>query len=40
MEKLYTNMLLAGSKSMVEEVNEKRNALSSYKEYIEEWITR
>ena len=38
MEKLYTNMLLAGSKSMVEEVNEKRNALSSYKEYIEEWI--
>lgn len=38
MEKLYTNMLRAGSKSMVEEVNEKRNALSSYKEYIEEWI--
>lgn len=38
LERLYMDMLRAGSKSMIEEVNKARNALSSYKEYIEEWI--
>lgn len=38
MEAFYREMLRAGNKAMLEEVNVARESLHDYKEYIEEWI--
>lgn len=37
-ERVYQEMLRAGNKSMLEEVNRAKETLHSYKEYVEEWV--